>query len=1042
MSLVGLSIRYPVGVVVVVLLIFLFGWLALAKIPVQLTPNVDIPRISVETRWLGRSPEEVEKEITYEQERFLKNVEGVVKMTSESSDSQATITLEFAAGADMSEALVRVQNALARVPNYPDDVDEPVLSTSSSQDNPIAWFVLKSSTPRTQEEIDALHDFLENDVKPVIERRKGVARSNVIGGREREMRVEIDSGLLAAKNLTFLDVRDALARDNENVSGGDFDLGKRRMIVRVVGEFTSAADIAEVVIARRNDVAVRVKDIGLVRLGLKKSTFSVRNGAEPAIALNVMRANGSNVLEVMREVDEAVETINATLLARRDLSLEKVYDETEYIDEAIARVNQNILWGSLLTAAVLFFFLRSVSGTLITCTAIPICAAGTFLAVTVLGRTINVIMLAGISFAVGMVVDSCTVVIDNVQRRRFDGASPDEAARIGASEVFGAVFASSATTMAVFLPVIFDEGEVAQLFRDIAIAICAGIGLSMVVAVTVIPSFMAVLMRRRHSKPMAPEGKLVGLLARGIARTIRALNRSVVGGILFAALLTGGAIWMTKALMPPSEYLPTGNRNLIFGILLPPPGYNLAELERVGKKIEGDFEPLWTKTDDGTGEPGIRDFFFVARGRSAFMGASAQRPDRLAELLPRMQRPLSGIPGMIGFVQQTSLFGRGLGEGRTVDIDITGGDLTRLVALGGRVFGMTRAALPAGTQIRPIPSLDIGNPEVRLVPDRARMSELGLRNRDLGFLLDAAVDGSKVSEFRLDGENIDLSISGSAEIGDATVNLENLAIVTRAPRPVTLGDVAKIVHTTGPEQVNHVERDRVITIQVSPPQTLALETAVELIRDRVIAPLEAEGALGGTTTAVLRGTADELSKTKRSMVTNFLLALVITYLLLTALYSSFVHPLVILFTVPLAAAGGVLGLFLLDRYGGGQKLDVVTMLGFIILIGTVVNNAILIVDLALVRLRERGMSAVDAAADAVKERTNSILNTVLTTVLGTLPLAVAPGAGSELYRGLGAVVVGGLTVSTVFTFFLIPTLFILVERTRAGLKRIVRRRTA
>ncbi len=1062
MDWVSRSVARPVSVTVAVLLLSLFGVLALFRIPVQLTPDVDVPKIRVETIWPGAGPLEVEKEITEEQERQLRNVEGLVRMTSESQDGMAVVELEFPVGMDMKEALIKVNTRLNQVARYPDDVEEPVISTSGAQDQAIAWFVLKRRGG-SAEAIETLHDFCEDEIRPRFERVKGVSKSNVLGGREREMQVILDHGRLASRGLMLDDVVAALRGENANITGGDLDEGKRRYVVRVAGEYRTAAEVASVVVEKPGLAPIPVGMLGDVRLGYRKPAFTVRNRGDEAIAINCMRAVGANVLSTMEGLREALAAINAELLAPRGLVLEQVYDETTYIEQSIASVRKNLVVGAVLAAAILLVFLRRVRPTLIIAVSIPICAVATFLVVQLLGRSLNVVMLAGMSFATGMVVDNAIVVLENIVRRRDAGEGAVEAAVNGALEVRGAIVLSTLTTMAVFVPVIFVEEEAGQLFRDIAIAITAAVGLSLAVALTVVPTLGARLIA---SGARAPEGgaaapgrqtllrRIVGApwsVAGAVAGGLEALNRRVARSIplcvVLVAALSGLAAVGTAALMPAAEYLPTGNRNLVFGIVLPPPGYNLGELTSIGEVLEKELRPYW-EAREGTPEaaalegPAIENFFYVARGRGVFMGATARDPMRAAELVAVLERPLRKVPGMIAIITQSSLFGRALAQGRSVDIEITGPDLEALLGLGGRIFGQVRGLLP-GAQARPIPSLDLGSPEIRLEPRTVRMAEAGLRNEQLGLLLDAFVDGRKVADFRLEGEEIDLVVKARADAVANWQDLENLAIETPAGGRTTVGSVARLVVTNGPEQVNHVERDRSVTIQVIPPGDLSIEATMNLVRERILAPLEAEGALGGGIRVHLAGTADKLTATKDALLGNFLLAVVITFLLMASLYESFLYPLVVIFSVPLGAVGGLLGLAAVDRLLGPTPFDVVAMLGFVILVGTVVNNAILIVDQALILMRAGGVTAAEAIPRAARQRLRPIFMTLLTTVFGMLPLVISPDAGSELYRGLGAVVLGGLVVSTIFVLLLIPALLriviagkLLVGRLMPGFRKI------
>ncbi|MGD8924226.1 MAG: efflux RND transporter permease subunit, partial [Syntrophobacterales bacterium] len=747
------------------------------------------------------------------------------------------------------------------------------------------------------------------------------------------------------------------------------------------------------------------------------------------------------------------------------------------IESAINLVRQNLFVGGTLAVLVLLLYLRSINSTLIIATAIPISVVGTFLLMTFFGRNINVISLAGLAFAVGMVVDAAIVVLENIDRHRGLGESRVEAAYKGTTEVWGAVLASTLTTMAVFIPVVYVKEEAGQLFKDIAIAISCAVALSLIVSITVIPTFAAKILgffrERRQAKlasrnqqlngasanptstsdgsvthefrtPFAPFTKSLRLLDRfahnlteGIANFNYRITGSVPGRLGVVALLTGFSLAMAIWLSPPSEYLPEGNRNFVFSILLPPPGYNLEELNDIGNEIVNDLAPYW-KEANSEGEPleylqpRIRNLFYVALGRIMFAGASTQDPLRARELVPIFLGQLRKLPGFYATSYQSSLFGRGITSGRTIDVDITGPELERLIQYGGTVFGQAMQLLP-GSQVRPIPSLDLGSPEIQIIPDRVRAASLGLAARDIGETVDTLLDGRKVSDYQHEGKEIDLTLMGRASFTQRTQDFDDLLLRTADGRLVTLGSVANVRWVAGPTQINHIERQRAITIQVRPPRETPLETAMLTLQDQVIAPLKQSGEIGSVYNINLAGTADDLVVTRRALQWNFVLALAITYLLMSALFASFLYPFVIMFSVPLAAAGGFAGLWLVSHLIEYQSLDVLTMLGFIILIGTVVNNAILIVHQSLNHMRHEGMQSREAIREAVRNRIRPIFMSTTTSVFGMLPLVLFRGAGSELYRGLGSVVVGGLALSTVFTLFLIPALFSLVLDARLKL---------
>ena len=674
----------------------------------------------------------------------------------------------------------------------------------------------------------------------------------------------------------------------------------------------------------------------------------------------------------------------------------QVYDETEYIYSSINLVRDNIFIGSALTMIVLMLFLHLgvralitapllllsalgavyvspwffaitialilgagfwfARGALVVGLAIPISIVGTFLMLSMMGRSLNVISLAGLAFAVGMLVDNAVVVLENVYTHYYRGERPFVAAVRGTQEVWGAVVASTLTTVFVFVPVVFVQEEAGQLFRDIALAISSAVGLSLIVSVTVIPPAAGRLFGRRdededettaeshatnghssHTDSPRIERPIpttaLGRISEAIVWPIRAGGSAFVRTVLWITdiiqshtiirlLFTGGMVAATLAvawlLWPKVEYLPTGNRNLVFGILLPPPGYNLDQLIELGQKVENDLKPYWD-IDPNSPEaqkldfPVIGDFFFVARGRQVFLGIRAAEPDRVGELVPLVSKVGRGLPGTFAVAKQSSLFEQGLTAGRTIDVEIIGPELPQLVSLGGQILGGVMQAIPTAQAI-PKPSLDLSSPEVHVEPKLMQAAEMGFNTADLGYIVDALVDGAYATDYYIGGDKIDLTIRGRDLYASRTQDIEALPLATSWGQLVPLGAVANVTMSSGPEQINHRERFRAITIEVSPPPEMPLEEALTTIQQQVIDPLRAKGQFDGGYTVNLSGTADKLNSTWNALRWNILLALLITYLLMAALYESWLYPLVIIFSVPLGAVGGLAGLFLLNLF--------------------------------------------------------------------------------------------------------------------------------
>jgi HAE1 family hydrophobic/amphiphilic exporter-1 len=1126
-------VKSPAKVIVGVLLVALFGTVALLRMPMQLTPEVQTPTITIETRWPGASPQEVEQEIVIEQEEQLKGVEGVVKMSSESTDSLGRITLEFLVGTPMERAVVDVIGRLEQVPQYPVDADKPVISTANASNSPIAWFILSARNPTSQQfeelltrhpelsepigairrasspglaamrlrrlskehpelasllpdanlGVTKLRRFAEDEIEARFERVSGISQSNVIGGLEDELQVEIDPQKLAARQLTISDVRQVLRTQNEDTSGGDYWEGKRRWVVRTLGQFRSPQQVEQQLLAIRDGNPVYLRDVAQVRLGFKKADGLVRRFGESSIAINALRETGANVLDAMRGLQEITRQLNDGVLQQRGLQLTQVYDETEYIYESMKLVQENIFTGAALTMMVLMLFLHLekrtllfaplivasslaavygspwlfavtvglilvaglwfARGALVVGLAIPTSIIGTFLILGMLGRSLNVVSLAGMAFAVGMLVDNAIVVLENIYRRWGLGQSAHQAAVEGTGEVWGAVLSSTLTTIAVFLPIVFIQEEAGQLFRDIALAISAAVGLSLIVAMTLVPMAAAKLLGTRqvlshgaNEPPASPTPLATGMLqaiGEGFIRGTVSLNRAIQNSFLSKLAVFAGtmaaSIAITWFLLPKVEYLPAGNRNLVFGILLPPPGYNLDELMALGQQVESRLAPYWD-VDPGTPEaaamdfPIIGDFFFVARGRQVFMGLRAADPAEVARLVPLVQKVSAGLPGTFAVAKQSSLFEQGLSAGRTINIEITGPELPNLVALGGQLLGQTIPMFP-GAQVRPIPSLDLSSPELHIRPKLIQAAQMGVSSLELGFTVNALIDGAYVTDYFLEGDKIDMTLVGKPDYAGRSQDIRALSITTPVGELVPLEALADVELSSGPEQINRRERQRAITIELSPPPEVPLEVAMQKVQDQLVQPLEAGGTLPPGYRIELAGTADKLRDTWSALRWNILLALAITYLLMVALFESWIYPLVIILTVPMGAAGGILGLQALNLFYF-QTLDVLTMLGFIILIGTVVNNPILIVHQSLVHMREEGMDSKQAILESVRTRIRPIFMTTITTVLGLLPLVLFPGSGSELYRGLGAVVLGGLLLSTLLTLVVVPATFALV----------------
>tara|TARA_R110000782_G_scaffold30348_14_gene75660 strand:+ start:29745 stop:33641 length:3897 start_codon:yes stop_codon:yes gene_type:complete len=1263
MDIVKLSIAKPVSVAVGVILVVMFGLIGLTAIPIQLTPTVDRPIISVTTAWPGRSPQEVVDEITKKQEEQLKNVANLKKMVSVSSEGSSEITLEFMISADINRALQEVSDSLRQVEAYPTEVEEPAIKAADgASENAIAWIITELPEDKIPLhpgfDITTLYDAMDKEIKPFLERIDGVAEVNIYGGREREVRILADSTALAQRGLNHVDVVNALRGENRNVSAGTIAQGKRDYRVRLIGEFDSPEQILETIIAYREGRPVYVRDVATVEIDYEKRRGFVRTFGHPAIAMNVIRQSDANVVEIMKEVRDRLDEVRADILPSLggvtpggpvgpDLRMRQVYDETTYISSAVSLVTTNLYIGGALAGVILLVFLRAVRPTLIILIAIPISVIGTFLVMVSLGRTLNVISLAGLAFAVGMVVDNAIVVLENIYRRLQTGEPPARAAWMGGKEVWGAVLASTLTTAAVFIPVLTIQEEAGQLFRDITLAVVASVLLSLIVSITVIPAACAKFLTT--NKPRSRAGRALESLF-GVVPFLAVVNKSIGSAVRWMitgvrgwtvrpaliVLMTAVSLFGAWKLMPPMDYLPAGNRNLVFGGLLIPPGLSVEQKEDIARNIETVIKPYTQVSIDNreavenlptifrpSYDPAVPpptpfapvpvdNFFIGAFGTGMFVGATSQDDQVVIPIGQLVTNAMGSIPDSYGGASQTSLFGRGVGGGNTIDIEISGPRLERVNAAASFMFGVAGAHYGFGNVRSDPANFSVQEQELRVALNQ-RGRELGLTTEGLGVAIRALFDGAFVGDYKLNGETVDLRVLPTGGRLDFKEQLADVPIATPAGPIVPVDSVIDFVPSLAPQSIKRIEELESVSIQIRPPEGQAIEEVMAWLRENVIAPAEAQGMIDRTMRVRLDGTAAKLDEVTAALfgpppdgsgpvpigryiamlvglltvvgmawvllplvsklearqwllvaigasliiagvtaagyvlhdlgpalsqydqqtqanaaalaadknaptppveielslpflptvpslvafgllgtlalfglfapiagyliagrplmarapaqtygaagllclglvliiltlgvaaspaliLARFVWALLVTYLLMCALFESFLTPLVIMFSVPLAVVGGFAGLRIVhdvsmaDPTIAPQQLDVLTMLGFIILIGVVVNNAILLVHQALNFMRgdetQAPMEAHDAIAESVRTRVRPIMMSVLTSVGGMLPLVLFPGAGSEMYRGLGSVVVGGLIVSTVFTLILVPLLFSLVH---------------
>jgi multidrug efflux pump subunit AcrB len=1045
------TIRHGTLIAVIVLIVCVLGVAAALRVPVQMIPDLDVRTISIETSWPGATPQDVEKEILIEQEEYLRTIPNLERLLATARFGRGQIELEFPFGIDVTEALIRTQNALAQVPAYPENVDEPRIYASSFSENSFMYFRI-APLPGNARGLDMnmMLDFIDDNVRTRLERVPGVSQVELSGGAERQVQIIVDPARLAERRITLGQVRAAIRARNRDASGGDVDSGKRRYLVRTVGRYGDLASIADTVIAVHGDALIRLRDVATVQLGhFEVRGLSIVNG-EHGLGLSVRREPGSNVIEIKRAIDPVVDSVNREVLEPAGMRLSPISDDVRYVKASVANVWKNLAIGAVLATLVMYLFLRSLPLTLAGIVGIPICTIAAFIGLLVAGRTVNVISLAGIAFAIGMTLDNSIVVLESIERERRAGQNGIEAAIAGVRRVWPAVLASTMTTVLVFAPVLFVEEEAGQLYSDIAVAISASILASMLVAITVIPTLVARLPRRAIGAS-SPRGAVwrERVLAASHWLTANATRRLVCIGATLVATVAAIAF-----LTPPAEYLPEGEEAKTFSMMIAPPGYNLAEMSALAEQIEAEFLP-YLETEAGaytagaSKVPGLQYFNMSVQTQRVRVIVEPKDSREIEPLMRILNERFSGYPGMRAFSARGSIISSNDGGTRSVNVEIAGADLGTLYATARRVIDRATTVLD-DPQVRSEPeALTLAQPLLELKPRWERAAELGFSADELGYAIGALTDGAYVDEYFMGDDKVDMFLYSAAGQAQDLARIADLPIYAPAGRVVPVSAVADLVDTVDTDTIRRVDGRRTVTVYIIPPRSIALETAIERVRSDVLDPLLADGSLARGVAFDITGAGDQLDATRESLAGNFLIAVVLSYLVLVAIFTHWGYPLVILTAVPLGIAGGIIGLALLN-WGGAlaplvglakvsQPFDMITMLGFLILVGIVVNNPILIVDRALANLRD-GLDPQRAVDEAVDARLRPIMMSMITTVFGLAPLVFLPGAGTELYRGVGAIVLFGLMFATVVTLTFLPSLLVIIleraerARARAGLR--------
>lgn len=1004
MNITERAVKNPAGVAVAVAIISLFGLFSLNGLPVQLFPDIDLPQISVFAGWRAASPQEVESEILDPMEEVLQGMPGMDVMSSSAFNGGAWINMEFTLGTDMQATLMEVIGRLNRLPSMPADSDPPVVNMGGGgggANQALSWFFVQL-LPETEGSIEEYSQFIMDTVKPKLESIDGVAGVQINAGAPEELQITIDPYRAAEYGIELGSVA-AHASRSTDVSGGFVDVGRRQYTLRFEGRY-DPMQFKDLILEWREGRPIRLGDIADVQVARgKKTQIAIQNG-NPAMSLRVDRANGANVLGTLTLVKQAVAELREGPLAEAGLDIQQSFDASVFINRAVSMVTNNLLLGVLFAIAVLWLFLRDTRATILIATAIPISLLSTFIVLGLTGRSLNVISLAGLAFAVGMVLDAAIVVSENILRLRERGEIPSVAALAGTSQVKGALLASTATTVAIFLPVLFLQDVEGQLFSDLALTISIAVVMSLIVALTILPTVAGSWLKpKKLSKDHA---QVWSRLAHRLMKISATRTRRT---ILIASLISAPLL-VTWLLFPQLDYLPPVKRDAVDAFLQFPPGSNVETNEKeIISKLVDRLQPYM----DGVKEPTLKNYYILTWPGGGTIGARALDQSRVGELLEVVRNEvLVDIPDFQGFAMQGNLFG-GFGGGRDISMHIQSADQAGLYATAGEAQEKLREVFE-GANVQTRPGIELAEPELRVIPDDVRINEVGMDRRSVASLIRTLGNGLWLGEY-FNGENR-MDIIMRAEGWETPEQLATTPIMTPSGEVVPLGELVRIERATGPGQVRRVNGRRTVSVNLSPPENVSLETAIAQIKAEVEPGLRANLPADGS--IQYGGSADSLSAAIDTMSRNFIVALFILFLLMAGLFRSPKDSLLVVMTIPLAGVGGVIAIQTLNLFTF-QPMDLLTMIGFIILLGLVVNNAILLVDQTR-QAERKGMDRHEAVENALRIRLRPIFMSTLTSIFGMLPLLLLPGEGSVIYRGLAASIVGGMAFSLIFTLLLLP----------------------
>ena len=1015
MQLPEISIRRPVFATVLSLLIVLVGVVSFTRLNVREYPKIDNPVVTVETKYTGASSAVVESQVTKVLEDSLSGIEGVDVITSLSRQEQSQITINFVLSRDADSAAADVRDKVSRVrQRLPQGIDEPVIAKVEADAFPVIWLSFSADTLNVLQ----LTDYANRIAKPMLQTAPGASDVRVYGERKYAMRIWLDPDRLAAYKLTTQDVEDALRRSNVEVPAGRIESKLREFNVTAATDLQTPPEFSNVVVKSVNGIQVRIGDVARVEQGPQAERTATRLNGKEAITLGVIRNATANPLDLSAAVRNMIPKIKENLPP--GVEIEVANDNSVFIDRSIKAVYQTILEAAILVALVIFVFLRTFRASIIPLVTIPVCLIGTFALMAMFGFTVNTLTMLALVLAIGLVVDDAIVVLENIYRHIEEGMSPFHAAIKGAKEVGFAVVAMTMTLAAVYAPLAFTPGRTGKLFTEFALALAGSVVVSGFVALTLTPMMCSIMLKHNHNpswfdRTMEHQlqrlsnayGRLLQwTLSHGVVFGREMSRRWLVVGVM---VLAGIGTW-TLLKTTKSELAPMEDRGVILTVINGPDGatmdyttrYTMA-LEKMADKYT-EFDRIFTVVGNPTVAQG--NVFYRARPWE-------DRKKTTLEIARDMTPAVAGLPGVTAFPITPPSLGQPFRE-RPLNFVILTSDSYQNLAQVVRSFQEEIAKNPGIVSVDT--DLRLNKPEISMEVDRERAADMGVPVDQIARAVETMMGGRQVTRYKREGDQYDVIVQTDSAGRDTPDDIDRVFVRGKGDAMIPLSALVKTKEVVVPRELNHFSQRRSASISANLAPTYSLGEAITFMN------ATAQKVLKPGYSTDLNGTSREFVKSSGSLVIVFVLALLFIFLVLAAQFESFVDPLVIMLSVPLSMVGALLAL----QFSGGT-LNVFSQIGLITLVGLITKHGILIVEFAN-QLREEGMELFAAVTQSATLRLRPILMTTGAMVLGAIPLALASGAGAESRKQIGWVIVGGMSLGTLLTIFVVPTMYTLLAR--------------